>query len=166
MSIDNGPWSIWSEDRIVATNTRQVLYHKIHSPNTQARLRDRGWRPSETFDLVDWTGLEQASKSVTETRRVWVMKHKHGMCGTGQFMKHWKYLHKARCPRCGHHNETSLYVTTCKAPDAITAWEKLMQSVKKWLVKVKTKPSLRNLLLARLREWKARLPRLRLLYMT
>jgi hypothetical protein len=37
-----------------------------------------------------------------------------------------------------------------------------MQSVKKWLVKMKTKPSLRNLLLARLREWKARLPRLRL----
>jgi hypothetical protein len=41
-----------------------------------------------------------------------------------------------------------------------------MQSVEKWLVKVKTKPSLRNLLLARLREWwKVRLPRSRLPHM-
>jgi hypothetical protein len=47
---------------------RQVLYHKIHIPKTQARWRDRGWRPIETFDLVDWTAVEQASKSVTKTR--------------------------------------------------------------------------------------------------
>jgi hypothetical protein len=152
MSIDNGPWSIWSEDQMVATNMIQVLYHKIHSRKTQARWRDRGWRPSEIFDLADWTALEQAAKSVTETRRIWVMKHKHGMCGMGQFMKRWKYRHTARCPRCGHHNETALHVNKCEAPDAITAWEKSVQAVKKWLVKVKTKPSLRNLLLARLRE--------------
>jgi hypothetical protein len=41
MSIDNGPWSIWSEEQMVVTNMRQVLYHKIHSPKTQARWRDR-----------------------------------------------------------------------------------------------------------------------------
>jgi hypothetical protein len=53
MPIDNVPWSIWSEDQMVATNMRQVLYHKIHGSKTQARWRDRGWIPNETFDLVE-----------------------------------------------------------------------------------------------------------------
>jgi hypothetical protein len=93
MYIDNGPWSIWSEYQMLATNMGQVLYHKIHSPKTQARWRDRGFRPSETLGMVDWTALEQAAKSVPEIRRIWVMKYKHGMCGTGQFMMSWNYRH-------------------------------------------------------------------------
>jgi hypothetical protein len=141
---------------------RQLLYHKIHIPKIQTRWSDRGSIPSETFDLVYWTALEQAAKAVPATRQIWMMKCKHGICGMGQFMKIWKYRHMARCPRCGHHNEMTLHINKFEPPDVITAWEKWNQSVEKWLVKVKIKPSLRNLLLARLREWKARLPRSRL----
>jgi hypothetical protein len=130
---------------------RKLLYHKIHGPKTQARWRDRGWRPSDTVDVVELTALEQAAKAAPTTRRIRVMKHKHGMCGTGPFMKQWKYRHTARCPRCGHHNEMALHVNKCGSPEAITAWEKSMQAVKKWLVKVTKEPSLRTLLLARLK---------------
>jgi hypothetical protein len=68
ISIYNGPWSIWSEDQMVAANMMKVLYHNMHSPKNQARWRDRGWLSSETFDLVDWTALEQAAKAVPATR--------------------------------------------------------------------------------------------------
>jgi hypothetical protein len=106
ISIDNGYCAIWSEDQMVATNTRKVLYHKIHSPKTQSWWMDRGWRPGETFDLVDWTTIKKTDNAAPTTRRIWVMKHNHSMCGTGQIMKLCKYRHTARCPRCGHHKET------------------------------------------------------------
>jgi hypothetical protein len=87
------------------------------------------------------------------------MKHRHGMTGTGKFMKLWGYKSTHKCPRCGHHFEIAAHVTMCTSPSAIEQWKILLETLGKDLAKRHTHPGLTRLLLSRLLESKTSTPR-------
>jgi hypothetical protein len=87
------------------------------------------------------------------------MKHRHGMTGTGKFMKLWGYRSTQKCPRCGHHIETAAFVTMHTAPSAIEQWKISLETLGKDLAKRHTHPGMTRFLLSGLLERKTRTPR-------
>jgi hypothetical protein len=87
------------------------------------------------------------------------MKHRHGMTGTGKFMKLWRYRSTQKCPRCGHHCETAAHVTVCTPPSAIEQWKIFLETLGKGVAKFHTHPGLARFLISSLLEWKTMTPR-------
>jgi hypothetical protein len=92
------------------------MYKYIHDPEASKTWGLGDLPDTEDIDVPD---RRQAAKSCNISRQMWVMKHRHGMTGTGKFMKFWGYRSTQKCPRCGHHCETTAHVTMCRAPSAI-----------------------------------------------
>jgi hypothetical protein len=117
----------------------------------------------ETFTTISTTQKQQrparhqATESSNTTRRIWVMKHRHGMTGTGKFMKLWGYRSTHKFPRCVHHCETAAHVTMCTSPSAIEQWKISLETLGKDLANIH--PGLTRFMLSRLMEWKTRTPR-------
>jgi hypothetical protein len=132
------------------------LYNNIHDPQVVRKWRDRGWDGEETFDQVDIKTLRKAGKTYNIQRLLWIMKHCHGMTGTGKFRKKWKYRTTVKLQRCGHYEETAKHVNKCDQPAPVDHWDKSLKVVGAWLAKQHTCPGLVSLLFIRVVEWKAR----------
>jgi hypothetical protein len=93
------------------------------------------------------------------------MKHKHGIPGTGKFMKLWKLRSTGKYPICGHYSETASYGNVCTTPSAIEKWKISLKAMGKELAKRHTHPGLTKLLLTILLEWKTWTQRMALRFM-
>jgi hypothetical protein len=62
------------------------MYNFIHDPEAE-----NTWdaRDLPDIDDIDVPARRQAAKITTIPRRIWVMKHMHGVTGTGNFMQLW-----------------------------------------------------------------------------
>jgi hypothetical protein len=98
-------------------------------PYAVRKWQERGLDNEELQDMVDIEAQRKAGKAVGIPRRLWVMKHRHGMTGTGHYMKQWKYKSTAKCPHCGHHDETARHVTKCEEAGANERCNKSIKEV-------------------------------------
>jgi hypothetical protein len=132
------------------------MYNSIHDPEAS---KTWGLRDLPDTDDINIPARRQAAKISNIPQRIWVMKHRHGMSGTGKFMKLWGYRATQKCPRCGKHCETAARVTICTAPSAIEQWKISLETLGKDLAKRHTHPGLTRFLMSRLLECKTRTPR-------
>jgi hypothetical protein len=127
----DGTRNVWKYIHIVARNPGAVL-----SRNRKTELRT-------TLDKCTYTEYLKSVvapmrthecdpsylKRTTIPRRIWVMKHRHGMTGTGKIMQLWGYMSTQKCPRCRHRCETAAHVTMCTAPLAIEQWKTSLEMI-------------------------------------
>jgi hypothetical protein len=92
------------------------MYKFIHDPEA---AKTWGLRDLPDTNDIDVPARRQAAKISNISRRIWVMKHRHGMTGTYNFMKIWGYRSTRKFPRCGHHCETAAHVNMCTSPSMI-----------------------------------------------
>jgi hypothetical protein len=156
------PCSLWVQGETLSSNVKGKIYNFFHDPEAAKTWGSRDLPYTEDIDV---TARRQAAKSSNIPRRIWVMKHRHGMTGTGKFMKLWEYRSTQKCSRCGHHCETAAHVTMNTAPSAIEQWKVSMETLATYLVKRHTHPGLTRFLLSRLLEWKTGTPRKALIMM-
>jgi hypothetical protein len=88
------------------------MYNFIHDPEAAKTWDSRELADAEDIDIP---ARSQAAKISSIPRRIWVMKHRHGMTGTGKFMRIWGYRSTQKCPRFLHNCETAVRVTMCTA---------------------------------------------------
>jgi hypothetical protein len=150
------PWSLWIQGEKLSSNVKRNIYNSIHDPEA---TQTWGLQDLQDTEDIDVPARRQAAKSSNIPRQIWVMKHRHGMTGTGKFTKLWGYRSTRKCPRCGHHCETAAHVTMCTAPSAIEQWKISLETPGKDLAKRHTHPGLTRFMLSRLMEWKTRTPR-------
>jgi hypothetical protein len=150
------PWSLWIQGEKLSSNVKRNIYNSIHDPEA---TKTWGLRDLQDNEDINVPARRQTAKSSNIPLRLWVMKHRHGMTGTGKFMKLWGYRSTQQCPRCGHHCETADQVTMCKAPSVIEQWKISLETLGKDLAKRHTHPGMTRFLLSRLLEWKTRTPR-------
>jgi hypothetical protein len=150
------PWSLWIQGEKLSSNVKRNIYNSIHDPEA---ANTWGLRDLHDTEDIDVPARRQATKISIIPRRIWVMKHRHGMTGTGKFMKLWGYRSTHKFPRCGHHCEKAAHVTICTSPSAIEQWKISLETLGKDLAKRHTHPELMRFLLSRLKEWKTRTPR-------
>jgi hypothetical protein len=92
------------------------MYNSIHEPEAANTWGLRDLPDTEDIYVPD---RRQAAKISNIPQPIWVTKHRHGMTGTGKFIKLWGYRSTKKCLRCGHHCETAAHITICTAPSAI-----------------------------------------------
>jgi hypothetical protein len=149
------PCSLWIQGETLSSNVTRHIYNSIFDPEA---TKTCGLRDLQDTEDIDVPARRQAAKISNIPRRIWVMKHRHGMTGTGKFMKLWGYRSTQKCPRCVHHCETAAHVTMCTAPSAIEQWKISLETLGKDLAKRHTHPGLARFLLSRLLGWKTRTP--------
>jgi hypothetical protein len=109
------PWSLWVQGEKLS-NIKVNTNNFIHDPEAAKIWVSRDLPDTEYIDIP---ARRQAAKSSNIPQRIWVTKDRHGMTGIGKFSKLWGYRSTQKCPRCGHHCETSAHVTMCTAPSEI-----------------------------------------------
>ena len=107
-----------------------------------------------SFFQVDWAANKVAMTTVGLARKHWVTKFASGMCGTGRMMKIWNQRLIDNCPRCGMANEDTTHILKCPSASARKVWKQSILSLDEWLVKKKTCPDLRKLLMHMIRRWR------------
>jgi hypothetical protein len=137
------------------------MYNYIHDPEA---VKTWGLRDLPDTEDIDVPARRQAAKISNIPQRIWVVKHKHGMTGTGKFTNLWGYRSTQKCPKYGHHCETAAHVTMCTSPSvispsAIEKWKILPETLGKRLAKRHTHPGMARFLLLMLLEYKTRTPR-------
>jgi hypothetical protein len=147
---------IMDTGRKKSSNVKRNIYNSIHDPEATTTW---GLRDLQDTEDINVPARRQAAKRSNIPRRIWVMKHRHGMTGTGKFMKLWGNSSTQKCPRCGNHCETAAHVTMCTSPSAIEQWKISLETIGKDLAKRHTHPGLTRFLLSRLLECKTRTPR-------
>jgi hypothetical protein len=110
------PWSLWIQGEKLSSNVQRNIYNSIHDPEA---TKTWGLRDLQDNEDIDVPARRQAAESSNIPPGIWFMKHRHGMTGTGTFMKLWGYRSTQKCPRCGHHCETAAHATMYIAPSAI-----------------------------------------------
>jgi hypothetical protein len=65
------------------------------------------------FEVVNWTGLNLAMKSLPQMFRVWVTKHVSGTVATNRHLAKMNTNIENKCYCCGRRNETPLHITRC-----------------------------------------------------
>jgi hypothetical protein len=79
-------WAIWKGATKIATNLLEEIYNLVHAPAAKQVWVDSGWVDENMEHMVDQEDLSQSAAALTIHHRLWVMKHKHGMCGVNQYM--------------------------------------------------------------------------------
>jgi hypothetical protein len=138
---------IMDTQRFFSSNVKGNLCNSIHDPEG---AKTWGLRDLPDTEDINVPARLQAAKSSNIPRKIWVMKHRHGMTGTGKFMNLWGYRSTHKCPRCVHHCETAVHITMCTSPSAIEQWKISLETLGKDLAKWHTHPGLTRFLLSKL----------------
>jgi hypothetical protein len=102
------------------------LYNSIHDQEAA-----KTWAVRELLDAedADVPARRQVGKISFIPRWIWVIKHRHGMTGTGKFMRIWEYRYTKKCPRFGHHCKTATHGTMCPDASAIEKWKTSLETL-------------------------------------
>jgi hypothetical protein len=77
------PWSLWIQ-RELSSNVKGKMYNFIHDPESAKTWYSRELSDTEDIDVP---ARQKAAKISSIPRRILVMKHRHGMTGTGKLMR-------------------------------------------------------------------------------
>ena len=80
-------WHCVVNDQTITANLDQTLHEWIYRDQMREYLiKNKNYHPS-AFDMIDWTAIDQASKTLTNARQIWLTKHVSGFCATASTME-------------------------------------------------------------------------------
>jgi hypothetical protein len=151
--VHSPAWSLFIHDIALLTNINQSIYDLVHTPTAQQYWIKKSCITYDSFNSVNWQGLERAFNKMPLSRRLFCCKHIAGMCGVGKFQKIWKTSETDECPHCGM-IEDSLHVWKCQARTVSTIWSDSLKTLEYALRKIDTCPDLIDLILQYLNAWR------------
>jgi hypothetical protein len=111
--------------------TRFIVQTQNHDGGTEDGTR--------AIPLTWWSGRhsnKQTAQAAPTARSIWVIKHKHSTCVTEKYEMLEVPPRGKMSEMCGNHQEASLHVNNCEAPQAIIAWEKSLQLIENGRLKI------------------------------
>ena len=154
-SIPKGIWKISFLGTRVCKKIKSFLRESIEGGEAaEYWVLKRKRFSKDGFFEVDWKANKKAMTTVSIGKRHWLTKFESGICGTGRMMKIWKQRVVDNCPRCGAANETTTHILQCPCKSACEVWDASLESLEEWLIKKKTCPDLRRLLVQILNQWR------------
>ncbi len=102
---------------------------------------------------INWAARASASKRLSQSQRIWLVKHWSGWCAVGVRAKLRGHQPHAQCPRCECITETPLHVLGCKGSGAAAVWRSLLLKLEVWLDGVNTAPFITSSILHGLKHW-------------
>ena len=150
-SIHCEPWSVWYQQVKLVSPIRDTIYEIIHGPPLDAYWLSRKRFLLASLPFYDWEALEDATRPLPLTRRLWLTKHLSGWCSVGRMAQRWKLRSSAVCPRCPV-VENARHVWGCKDPRAISRFDQSVDHLQVQLGRQFTSPVVCNIICRRLRD--------------
>ena len=135
-------WSLWMNGEKITKDIRKRIIDHIQGSKIKEHISRTNEITMQVVENIDWDGIERAAKSLTISRKIWLMKHVSGFAPTASKMVHRNEWDTNLCPQCQKHKEDVDHIMICKHPDA---YEKRMKSIvelKKWMESAKTSPQI------------------------
>ena len=107
----------------------------------------------ETANLVAWDEIEIASAGLEKIKWITILKISTGHVPVGHKMKQRNQRKDDKCPCCGK-KETVNHMFRCKSAIAKYNWEKLTNNIKETMVKLHTKPTIRDNITNYIDNWR------------
>ena len=119
-------WRLRRGDDYLYTRLKSNLYDVCHGKPLRAHIMKRKGYTETTFANIDWDAVQQASKTLSTTEKMWLTKHVGRYNPTGRQMLRRKYWSDSKCPRCDEPDEDSNHVVMCPQAEATTLREDLL----------------------------------------
>jgi len=107
--------------------------------------------------MIDWTAIDQASKTLTNARQIWLTKHVSGFCATASTMEKRKQWESKLCPLCKISVEDSQHVIICRDSRVRTKYASSLQKLMDHMKQTHTHPAIQNIFLHTLSDGNAHL---------
>ena len=152
--IEDEGWQLWSNDTKLVSPRTNLIYNAIHIPVTQSWWRRHGHVSIPNTNNIDWRATATTMRSLPHAHRQWITKTASQNCGVGTTLVNWKYQDDAKCPRCGHPEETTEHVSICHGRDANKVFRRSHKRLRRVLRKEDTDPRIQRALLSSLKRWR------------
>ena len=152
-TIHGEEWQLWCGSTKINSPTVNQIYDIIQTPITQQWWIRHNHSSKEAQELTDWTATDQFMHSIPINRRRYVTKTASANCGVGTTLVTWKHQDHATCPRCNQTKEDTDHIHKCDGYGADEEWEKGLTSVRTYLEKTLTKPSITDAFIHCLQRW-------------
>ena len=137
--------------KITGNAAPQILRH-WGDEEARKHFISKGILDSDTFDWVDWDGVEQALEPSPEMFSTWAVKQTSGTCGVNHILRHFQPGTVDACPNCGTSPERSTHLYICGDRNRTALFQSSVTTLSSWLEEQKTDGELVKLIVQYLRS--------------
>ncbi len=153
-ALDTSVWQLSYGNRQFTCLDRKLIYELCHGPPLQQYWRRKLNLSEMAITTINWDVCEEGLRWLDIYKRIWLSKMTTNTAPTGQILHRRGYQENPVCPRCGLFEDAS-HVICCLHPDATVLWQRRLLDLAQWLTRQSTSPSLQQLLLQSLQNWRA-----------
>ena len=135
-------WSLWIDGTKITKNIRHQIIEHIQGTTIKKHISQTQNLPMTMVENIDWDSVEKASKKLTISRRIWLLKHVSGFAPTASKMVHRKEWDSDKCPRCQLEKEDVDHIMSCKNEIAYEQRLKGILTLKRWMQRNSTAPEI------------------------
>ena len=105
-----------NKQRVTAQYSEVIRFH-VNGTKHKRFLQSthKSWSTEEVWNTIDLQGLGIAFKSLPKTNQHSTSKMMHNWWNTGSQREKITMDSTSKCPRCGHHDETTDHILLCQA---------------------------------------------------
>ena len=136
-------WEISCYESKITGRIKRILTEHIHGRALKHYFVRSRKLSARSISLINWHGIEKASKKLSPNESVWLTKFVSKFTATGRNMRRWNKWSHSKCPRCDQNNEDNSHVI----PDG-EARENLYENIStidEWMEKYDTHPAIRHI---------------------
>jgi len=135
-------WSCSITNQHITANLEKRIQHHIYKSQIHQYLIHNKKYDRRAMNYIDWIGIEQASKTMTNSEQIWLTKFVTSFYATAKKMKERKVWETSLCPICNMSVEDTNHLITCKDERAIDQYKKSTTNFFQHLQKVHTHPDI------------------------
>ena len=145
-------WSCYIDNVPITANLDQKIKEWIYTKEMKNFLIQNKGYHKNAFDLIDWTAVEKASNTLTNSKQIWLTKHITGFCATASKMHKRKIWENNLCPLCNLEKEDMYHLITCPDHRARATFDKSLRKLDKYMQRSYTHPSIRTIIIETLSD--------------
>ena len=135
-------WSCSIQNEHITANLEKRIQHHIYQSQIHHYLIHNKEYDIRAMNYIDWIGVEQASKSLTNSEQIWLTKFVTSFYATAKKTKERKVWKTSLCPICNMSVEDTYHLITCKDERTIDQYKKSTNKFFQHLQKVHTHPDI------------------------
>ena len=145
-------WSCHINGNPITANLEQQINEWIYTREMKSFLVENKGYHKDAFDLIDWSAIEKASSTLTNSRQIWLTKHVTGFCATASKMKKRELWENNKCPLCNAEKEDIYHLMTCLDCRARETYKKSLQKLDQYMQRSYTHPSIHSIIIETLSD--------------
>ena len=141
-SFGDNNWSAWIGDDKLYYDVRKTLVDHIQGTMIKQHIQQKHNLSAAIVEEIDWDSIERASKSLTITRKLWLLKYVSGFAPTASKMCQRGEWEDDQCPICMCERETTSHIFTCTHQTSYDHRMKMILQFRTWLQSIQTAPEI------------------------